>query len=38
VPVKNGLIDVPDRPGMGCELIPAKARRYLSEADAGFFD
>jgi L-alanine-DL-glutamate epimerase-like enolase superfamily enzyme len=38
VPVKNGLIDVPDRPGMGCDLIPAKARRYLSEADAGFLD
>ena len=38
VPVRNGLIDVPDRPGMGVELIPEAARRYLSEADGGFFD
>jgi len=38
VPVKGGLIDVPDRPGMGVELIPEAARRYLSEGDADFFD
>lgn len=38
MPVKNGLIDVPDRPGMGVELIPEKAKKYLSEGDADFFD
>jgi L-alanine-DL-glutamate epimerase-like enolase superfamily enzyme len=38
MPVEDGLIAVPDRPGMGVELIPAKARRHLSEGDAGFFD
>ena len=36
--VKNGMIDVWDRPGMGIELIPEKAKRYLSEEDAAFFD
>ena len=38
VPVKDGLIDVPDRPGMGVELIPELARKYLTEGDLGFFD
>ena len=38
VPVRDGLIDVPDRPGMGVELIPEAARAYLSEGDADFFD
>lgn len=38
VPVQNGLIDVPDRPGLGVNLIPDAARPYLSEADADFFD
>ena len=38
MPVRNGLIDVPDRPGLGVELIAAKARKYLSEGDADFFD
>lgn len=37
-PVKNGMIDVPDRPGMGIEFIVEEARRYLSEEDANFFD
>jgi L-alanine-DL-glutamate epimerase-like enolase superfamily enzyme len=36
--VKNGLIDVIDRPGMGVDLIPEAARRYLGEGDATFFD
>jgi L-alanine-DL-glutamate epimerase-like enolase superfamily enzyme len=36
--VKNGMIDVWDRPGMGVDLIPEQAKRYLSEEDAGFFD
>ena len=38
VPVRNGMIDVPDRPGLGVNLIPQAARAYLSEGDAGFFD
>jgi L-alanine-DL-glutamate epimerase-like enolase superfamily enzyme len=36
--VKNGMIDVWDRPGMGVEINPEKARRYLSEEDKAFFD
>ena len=35
--VKNGLIDVIDRPGMGVDLIPEAAQPYLSAADADFF-
>jgi L-alanine-DL-glutamate epimerase-like enolase superfamily enzyme len=38
MPVRNGLIDVPDRPGMGVNFVPEAARQYLSEEDAGFFD
>ncbi|MEJ7838501.1 MAG: mandelate racemase/muconate lactonizing enzyme family protein [Thermomicrobiales bacterium] len=38
VPVVDGLIDVPDRPGMGVEFIPEAAKAYLLDADAGFFD
>jgi L-alanine-DL-glutamate epimerase-like enolase superfamily enzyme len=37
-PVVDGLIDVPDRPGMGLEFIPDAAREYLSDADKDFFD
>ncbi|HEV2605716.1 MAG TPA: mandelate racemase/muconate lactonizing enzyme family protein [Microvirga sp.] len=36
--VSNGTIEVWDRPGMGIELNPERARRYLSEEDAAFFD
>jgi L-alanine-DL-glutamate epimerase-like enolase superfamily enzyme len=36
--VKNGMIDVWDRPGMGVEIVPEKAKRYLSEEDRNFFD
>lgn len=38
IPVKNGLIDVPDRPGIGVELVPKAARKYLTEGDSDFFD
>jgi L-alanine-DL-glutamate epimerase-like enolase superfamily enzyme len=38
MPVKGGLIDVPDRPGMGVNLIAKEARKYLTEGDADFFD
>ncbi|WP_217540281.1 enolase C-terminal domain-like protein, partial [Stenotrophomonas sp. GbtcB23] len=27
--VKDGFIDVIDRPGMGVDLVPEKAKRYL---------
>jgi L-alanine-DL-glutamate epimerase-like enolase superfamily enzyme len=36
--VRNGLIEVWDRPGMGVEINPAKARPHLLEEDASFFD
>ena len=36
--VKNAMIDVWDRPGMGVDLIPAAAKRYLKPEDSGFFD
>ncbi|MGY5809559.1 hypothetical protein ACXHXG_17785 [Rhizobium sp. LEGMi198b] len=35
--VKNGFIDVIDRPGMVVDLNPEKARRYLAEDDRDFF-
>ena len=36
--VRDGFIEVWDRPGMGVELVPEKARPYLAEEDAAFFD
>jgi len=36
--VKDGMIEVWDRPGMGVELNPERAKRYLAEEDAAFFD
>lgn len=36
--VKNSTIDVWDRPGMGVNLIPDKAMKYLREEDKDFFD
>jgi len=36
--VKNGMIAVWDRPGMGFDLIPELARAYLAEEDGTFFD
>ncbi len=36
--VKDGMIDVLTRPGMGVDLIPERARRYLGEDDRTFFD
>jgi L-alanine-DL-glutamate epimerase-like enolase superfamily enzyme len=38
VPVVDGLIDVPDRPGMGIEFKVDAAREYLEDADRDFFD
>jgi L-alanine-DL-glutamate epimerase-like enolase superfamily enzyme len=36
--VRNGRVEVWDRPGMGVEINPEKAHRYLPEEDAAFFD
>jgi L-alanine-DL-glutamate epimerase-like enolase superfamily enzyme len=36
--VKNGLIDVWDRPGLGIEIDTKAARQYLAEEDKKFFD
>jgi L-alanine-DL-glutamate epimerase-like enolase superfamily enzyme len=38
VPVKNGMITVPDRPGLGLNFIPEAAKKYLAEEDQDFFD
>ena len=35
--VMNSMINVIDRPGMGVDLIPEAAQRYLSTEDADFF-
>jgi L-alanine-DL-glutamate epimerase-like enolase superfamily enzyme len=35
--VQDGFINVWDRPGMGVDLIPEKASRYLEEEDRDFF-
>ena len=37
-PVKGGLIDVPDRPGLGVNMLPKEAKKYLTEGDSDFFD
>lgn len=36
--VTNGMIGVIDRPGMGVDLIPEAAKRYLKPEDTDFFD
>jgi len=36
--VKDGFVDVWDRPGMGVDFIVDKAIAYLAEEDRGFFD
>ncbi len=36
--VKNGLIDVWDRPGLGIEFNKKAAKQYLAEEDKKFFD
>jgi L-alanine-DL-glutamate epimerase-like enolase superfamily enzyme len=35
--VRDGLIEVPDRPGMGVTFNVDRAKAYLSAEDAGFF-
>jgi L-alanine-DL-glutamate epimerase-like enolase superfamily enzyme len=36
--VKDGFVEVWDRPGLGIDIIPEAARPYLQPEDAGFFD
>ena len=36
--VRDGFIEVWDRPGMGVDLNGAAARAYLPEVDRDFFD
>ena len=36
--VTDGFIDVWDRPGMGVDIDPEKARAYLAPEDSDFFD
>jgi len=36
--VKNGQIEVWDRPGLGVDIIPEAAKPYLPEGDEDFFD
>ncbi|GAB5377470.1 MAG: mandelate racemase/muconate lactonizing enzyme family protein [Acuticoccus sp.] len=36
--VRDGFVDVPERPGLGVSLIPEAARPHLAEEDAAFFD
>lgn len=38
VPVKNGMIDVHDRPGLGVNIIPEATRAYLAPDDQDFLD
>jgi L-alanine-DL-glutamate epimerase-like enolase superfamily enzyme len=36
--VKDGFIEVWDRPGLGVDINPKAARKYLPDGDEGFFD
>jgi L-alanine-DL-glutamate epimerase-like enolase superfamily enzyme len=36
--VKNGFVEVWDRPGLGVNIIAEAAKQYLSPDDQGFFD
>jgi L-alanine-DL-glutamate epimerase-like enolase superfamily enzyme len=36
--VRDGFIAVSDRPGMGVDLVPERAKVYLTEDDRDFFD
>lgn len=36
--VENGFVSVLDRPGMGVDLLPEAAKKYLAEEDSDFFD
>ena len=36
--VQNGMIEVWDSPGMGVNIVPERAKRYLADEDRQFFD
>ena len=36
--VKDGFVAISERPGLGVDLVPEKARAYLAPDDQGFFD
>ena len=36
--VRDGMIEVWDRPGMGVEIVPERAKQYLAAEDVGFFE
>ena len=36
--VKDGFVDVIERPGMGVDLVPEQARQYLAEDHQILFD
>jgi L-alanine-DL-glutamate epimerase-like enolase superfamily enzyme len=36
--VRNGMIEVWDRPGLGVDLVPDRARQHLAAEDRDFFD
>ena len=38
VPVRDGMVEVPDRPGLGVNFVEKAARRHLSDGDADFFE
>jgi len=38
MPVKGGLIEVPDRSGLGINFNVKEARKHLTDGDADFFD
>ena len=36
--VKDSMVDLLEAPGLGLDIDPEAARKYLREEDAGFFD
>lgn len=36
--VRDGFIPVLDRPGLGVDIVPARAAKYLADGDKDFFD
>jgi L-alanine-DL-glutamate epimerase-like enolase superfamily enzyme len=36
--VKDGMIEVWNRPGMGVDINPERAKQYLAAEDSAFFD
>jgi L-alanine-DL-glutamate epimerase-like enolase superfamily enzyme len=37
-PIKDGMVEVPDRPGLGLNFVEKAAKRHLSDGDSDFFD